>query len=214
MNDREKSPESASLFVSGLSRAFGSTEVVRSFNADLGPGKRLGLHGPNGSGKSTILRCLSGTLTPTSGTVRVMGHESGSFEARFATGSSLAQERSFYRRLTGFENMLFFSRLRHRSRRAAGEQVRALEDELELGTILGRRVDRCSAGMVQQLSFARALLGSPRLLVLDEPTRSLDEGAIERFWGAIERRPDVAVVIASHIRADLEHCDGVHELPT
>ena len=202
------------LEVTGLSRGFGTVEVIRHVDVRLLEGERLGLTGSNGSGKSTILRCLSGTLTPTSGTVRVMGHVAGSFEARRATGPSLSQERSFYRRLTGFENLLFFARLRHISKKSAVAAVRDVGSELELNSILERRVDRCSTGMIQQLSFARALLGDPRLLLLDEPTRSLDERAIERMWRAIEARDHAAVVLASHISADLERCDQVHELPT
>ena len=204
----------AVLEVSGLSRSFKGKEIVRHFETTLAEGERLGLHGPNGSGKSTVLRCLSGTLTPTSGSVTVSGHPAGSFEARVATGPSLAQERSFYRRLSGLENLMFFARLRRVSKRIALEEIRELEEELQLGDILKQRVDRCSTGMVQQLSFARALLGSPRLLLLDEPTRSLDEAANARIWEAIARRGEVAVVIASHIEADLTRCHRVHELPT
>lgn len=207
-------PSDAVLVVEGLSRSFRAIPVLRDFDIVLREGERLGLHGPNGSGKSTLLRCLSGTLTPGTGSVRVAGHHAGSFAARTFTGPSLAHERSFYRRLTGFENLLFFARLRHVSKRNALAEVRELEAELELGEILTRRVDRCSTGMVQQLSFARALLGHPRLLLLDEPTRSLDEAATARIWGAIEKRDHVAVVIASHIDADLERCHQVHELPT
>jgi ABC-type multidrug transport system ATPase subunit len=68
--------------------------------------------------------------------------------------------------------------------------------------------------MLQQLAFARALLGNPALLLLDEPTRSLDPGAIERLWRALERRPHAAVMLATHNRDDLEHCDERVELPT
>jgi ABC-type multidrug transport system ATPase subunit len=143
-----------------------------------------------------------------------VGHDASSFEARTLTGASLAQERSFYRRLTAFENMLFFARLRYRSKKEAMDGVKTVAEELELGAFLSRRVDQCSTGMVQQLSFARALMGAPRLLILDEPTRSLDEAAIGRLWRAIDHRNEVAVVIASHVAADLEHCDRVHELPT
>ena len=60
--------------------------------------------------------------------------------------------------------------------------------------------------MLQQLSFARALLGDPRLLVLDEPTRSLDADAVERLWAALDRRPDGAVLIATHRQDDLDRC--------
>jgi ABC-type multidrug transport system ATPase subunit len=61
--------------------------------------------------------------------------------------------------------------------------------------------------MVQQLSFARALLGDPRLLLLDEPTRSMDAAAVTRFWSALDRRPSVAVILASHHGEDLDRCD-------
>ena len=67
--------------------------------------------------------------------------------------------------------------------------------------------------MMQQVAFARTLLGSPSVLLLDEPTRSLDEEASTRLWTAIERRPDVAVVFATHRREDVEHCDSRIELP-
>jgi ABC-type multidrug transport system ATPase subunit len=128
-------------------------------------------------------------------------------------GVSLSQERAFYLRLSGRENLLFFARLRWRSRAAAARQVDELVEELELGDIASRRTDRCSTGMLQQLSFARSLLGSPDLLLLDEPTRSLDEGAIARLWGAIERRPEVALMIATHHADDAERCGSQLDLP-
>jgi ABC-type multidrug transport system ATPase subunit len=67
-------------------------------------------------------------------------------------------------------------------------------------------MDRCSTGMLQQVSFARALLGNPRLLLLDEPTRSLDLDAVERLWTALDRRPETAVLIATHRPDDLDRC--------
>ena len=69
------------------------------------------------------------------------------------------------------------------------------------------RVDRCSTGMVQQLAFARALLGEPELLLLDEPTRSLDEAAVERVWAALASRPSLALIIATHRHEDIERCE-------
>ena len=76
--------------------------------------------------------------------------------------------------------------------------------ELELTEIAAQRCDRCSSGQLQQLSLARALLGEPALLLLDEPTRSLDADARERFWGALERRPHACVICATHVQADLD----------
>ena len=106
------------LVIEGLARRFGTREVVRSLTLELRPGRRVALRGPNGSGKTTILRCVAGTLAPTAGTVRVAGRDAGSIEARRLVGASFAQERSFYLRLTGRENLLFYARLRSISERA------------------------------------------------------------------------------------------------
>lgn len=194
------------LSVRGLTRLFGEQEVVRGFDLDVAAGERVALRGPNGSGKTTILRCVTGALIPNSGEVHVGGHAAGTMEASRLVGASLSQERSFYLRLSGRANLLFFAQLRTRSRAEAMAQVRALEDELEIAHITAKRLDRCSTGMLQQVGLARALLGTPSLFVLDEPTRSLDEGAIARLWSALDRRPETALVIATHRPDDLDNC--------
>ena len=141
------------------------------------------------------------------------GFEAGTLEARGLIGASLSQERSFYLRLSGRANLLFFARLRLKTKREAERHVRALEEELEISEIASKRVDRCSTGMIQQLGLARALLGDPAVLVLDEPTRSLDRDARDRLWAAIERRPKVAVLIATHLDDDLGRCGTRLDLP-
>jgi len=201
------------LAVRGVSRSFGGQEVIRNVDLSVAAGERVALRGPNGSGKTTLLRCITGALLPTSGEVEVAGHVAGSEEANRLVGASLSQERSFYLRLTGLENLLFFAQLRLPSRAGAIEQVRALEAELEIAHITEKRLDRCSTGMLQQMALARALLGTPRVLVLDEPTRSLDEGAIGRLWAALERRPEAAVLIATHRPDDLDNCDRQIDFP-
>jgi ABC-2 type transport system ATP-binding protein len=194
------------LEVDGLDRRFGERQVLRDIHLQLTAGERLAVTGPNGSGKTTLLRCVSGTLAPSAGRVQVCGHTAGSVAARRRVGVSLSQERSFYLRLSGRNNLLFFARLRYRREREARIATDKLIDELELATIAAERVDRCSTGMVQQLALARALLGSPALLVLDEPTRSLDPGAVDRLWGAVDRRPEIALLLASHRSDDVERC--------
>jgi ABC-type multidrug transport system ATPase subunit len=211
----ELTPAGHVLTVESLCRRFGTHEVVRSLDLTVETGQRIALCGPNGSGKTTVLRCIAGTVTPTAGRISVGGHPAGTIEARRLVGGSFSQERSFYLRLSGHDNLLFFARLRTDGKRAAVRRVEALEAELQLEEIAQERVDRCSTGMIQQLALARALLGEPGLLLLDEPTRSLDDDALERIWLALDlRRERVALVIATHRANDVKRCDQRVDLPS
>jgi ABC-type multidrug transport system ATPase subunit len=196
------------ISVRQLSRSFGERNVVHHLDLEVGSGGRLALRGPNGSGKTTVLRCILGTVAPTAGTIEVGGHPAGSCAARELIGATLSQERSFYLRLTGRQNLAFFARIRGLTTR----DVDAVVEELELVDIAAQRADRCSTGMLQQLAFGRALLGDPRVLLLDEPTRSLDAEARERLWAALERRSNVAVVFASHLVEDLDRASAIVDL--
>jgi ABC-type multidrug transport system ATPase subunit len=202
------------LAIERLARRFGSRDVVKQFDLELGKGRRVALRGPNGSGKTTILRCVAGTLAATAGTVRVAGYAAGTVTARRHVGASFAQERSFYLRLTGRNNLLFYSRLRAPTDRAARADVDTIAAELQIGHLLDQTVNRYSTGMVQQLGFARALLGTPELLLLDEPTRSMDDAAVERLWTALDRRSGVAVLIATHRSSDVDRCHDEIWLPS
>jgi len=201
------------LRIEALNRRFGEHEVIHSLDLGVASGERVAMQGPNGSGKTTVLRCIAGTLTPNSGRIDVGGHPAGAIEARRLIGASLSQERSFYLRLSGRANLLFFARLRFDSEGVAARRVGELEEELQIREITRERVDRCSSGMIQQLALARALLGEPQLLLLDEPTKSLDVDARARLWGALDRRRDAAVLFASHLDEDLVHCDRKLSLP-
>ena len=196
------------LKVSDLHRSFGENHVVVGLDMQVDPGQRVALVGPNGSGKSTVLRCITGTLAPSRGTVLVSGSKAGSLDAKRMIGVSLSQERSFYLRLSGRRNLVFFAQLRGYTRREAERAVDALSEELGIADVLAERGDHCSTGMILQVAFARALLGAPKLLLLDEPTRSLDADATDRVWQAISARPDLAVVIATHRKDDLDRCDS------
>jgi ABC-2 type transport system ATP-binding protein len=195
----------------GLTRRFGARTVLDRIDLKIGVCERAGIWGPNGSGKTTLLRCLAGTLTPSEGGAFVLGHPSGSNDARHALGVCLGQERAFYSRLSGRENLLFAARLRMRPRSAAAA-VEAICDELSLGSFAEKPVERCSSGMRACLAVGRALLGHPGVILLDEPTRSLDDAASQLVWAALGRRPDVTVVVASPRRDDLVWCSRVINL--
>jgi ABC-type multidrug transport system ATPase subunit len=196
------------VHAAGLVRSFAGRPVLRDLSLTVGRGERVALTGRNGAGKTTMLRCVAGTLSPSAGELLIGGHPAGSIEARRLIGVSLSQERSFYLRLTGRANLLLFARFKAAGARDARRQVASLIDELELEEIVAKRVHDCSTGMLQQLAFARSLLGDPTLLLLDEPTRSLDTEAVARLWAALDRRPDTAVMIATHRSDDVDRCDS------
>jgi ABC-2 type transport system ATP-binding protein len=186
---------------------FGSRTIIKGLDLNLDPGERLSLTGRNGSGKSTLLRCIAGTLMPHSGEVLVHGNVAGTPAAARLLGSSLSQERSFYHRLSGRQNLRFYAGLRGADTSAqATQMVSSVVDELGIHELADKRVDHYSSGMLQRLGFARALLGDPRLIVLDEPTRSLDDAAIRGMWAALDRRAGSTLIIASHRGEDTARC--------
>lgn len=193
------------LEVHAVIKSFQNKHVLGPLDLRLAAGERLALTGPNGAGKTTLLRCIAGTVAPNSGTITVAGHRAGSRSARRSIGVAFAQERSFYLRLSGAENLLTFAMMRLPVARARAA-VKRVVTELELHEIASRRIDQCSSGMVQQIAIARSLLDEPSLLLLDEPTRSLDEAAVARLWAAVDRRPHTALIIATHRREDVDRC--------
>jgi ABC-type multidrug transport system ATPase subunit len=204
--DMPRRDEPAVLSLCGVGRSFNGKQALAPLDLELESGGRVAVRGANGSGKTTLLRCIAGTLIPSTGNVWIRGHQAGSLSAQRLVGCSLATDRSFYLRLTGRANLRFFARLRNDSESAARRDVESLVEELEIQSIVQQRLDGCSTGMLQQVGLARALLGGPDLLLLDEPTRSLDVEASARLWGALERRPATAVLVASHRAEDLKRC--------
>ena len=197
--------------VRGLTRRFGARTILDRIDLRVAVGERTGIWGSNGSGKTTLLRCLAGTLAPSAGHAMVLGHPPGSPGARRALGVCLGQERAFYGRLSGRENLLFAARLRMGPRSAA-LAVDTICEELALGSFAERPVERCSSGMRARLAVGRALLGRPELILLDEPTRSLDDPASQLVWAALDRRPGLTVVLASPRRDDLAWCSRVVDM--
>lgn len=146
-------------------------------------GEVFGLLGPNGAGKTTLLKLLATILLPSEGRACVNGadlvHEGN--KVRRAIGVATGEERGFYWRLSGRENLEFFSGLLRLAPQAARNRVEAVLKLVDLLPAAQEIVGRYSTGMRHRLDLARALLGDPSVLLLDEPTRSLDPTAAESF---------------------------------
>jgi len=173
------------------------TEALRGISFDLGAGTALGLLGPNGAGKSTLLKVLAGLVEADQGNVRLHGldvpRQLG--RARELLGFALCEERSFYWRLSGRQNLNFFASLHD----LYGAERSTRVDEVLTRVGMSEHADRpfrdLSVGMKQRLALARGLLNRPRILLVDEPTRSLDPGA--------------AAAMRRHLREDLVQGAGV-----
>jgi ABC-2 type transport system ATP-binding protein len=167
-------------------------------------GEIFGLLGPNGAGKTTLLKILACLILPTRGAALVEGHSVAGNDrpVKRAIGFVTADERSFYWRLSGEENLVFFGRLYGLTPVAARRRARHLLSQMDLEEVAGRQFMSYSSGMKQRLAICRALLHDPPILCLDEPTRSLDPIAakhLRRFVAErLHREGGKTVVLATH----------------
>jgi ABC-2 type transport system ATP-binding protein len=182
-------------------RAAGTTALN---NVDLAvqEGEILALLGPNGSGKTTLLKLVSTMLLPDSGAVVVSGHDTQREAGlvRRQVGIAVANERSFYPRLTAFENLDFFGTLEDIPKVPRRKRIGELLELMKLVDARSKLVMEFSTGMYQRLGVARALLKSPKVLLLDEPTRSLDPEATMRLWEIMKETAErgTTLIVASH----------------
>lgn len=185
-------------------------EALRDVSFEVETGEIFGLIGRNGAGKTTLTKIVATLVQPTTGSVSVRGHNSVSNDehVRRLIGLATAEERSFYWRLTSEQNLLFFARLHGLSDRVAKERIKGLFAKLELEEVARRRFGELSTGNKQRLAVARAMLANPPVLLLDEPTRSLDPLAAARMRELIrslaERDPPVTILLTSHNLAEVE----------
>jgi ABC-2 type transport system ATP-binding protein len=176
----------------------------------------VGLLGPNGAGKTTLLKILSTLIEVDQGQVRVLGHDAtrNPQVVRGLIGLVTCDERSFYWRLTGRQNLDFFATLYGLPARKARTRIPLLFEKLGLTEAADRPYHGYSTGMRQKMAIARGLLSEPRLVLYDEPTRSLDPLSAQnvRAWIAQNRRefPEVTHIIATNQLHEAEAlCDRV-----
>jgi ABC-type multidrug transport system ATPase subunit len=187
-----------------------SVVALDGMSFEVRPGEALALLGANGAGKSTLLRILATLLLPTQGRAQIAGHDAvlDPRAVRRQLGYHAGSDLGFYSRLTGRENLRFFGRLNHLSNTAAAQRIALLAEQFHLAEALDRQVRTLSSGTVQRLSLARALLHQPRVLLLDEPTRSLDAIAASEFRRFLKsevlRRGDTSLLFASHTLPEVE----------
>ncbi len=183
----------------GLGRKFAGVTALQGLNLQVEAGEALALLGPNGAGKSTLLRLCATSLVPTSGLLRLFGAEvkSNAREVRRHIGF-LSHQSFLYPDLTPTENLLFYAEMFSVS--AARQRVGELIERVGVSGWANRPVRTLSKGLEQRCALARALLHSPRLLLLDEPFNGLDADAAEMLSATLreEERRGTTVMMATH----------------
>lgn len=173
-------------------------------------GEAAALIGANGSGKSTLLRILATLLVPTRGRACVAGYdvERQASQVRAQLGFQSSADGGFYGRLTARENLEFFSAMNNLFDAEAAKRLEQLTELMGLGAFLGSQVRTLSTGQVHRLGLARAMIHRPSVLLLDEPTRSLDPMAASGFRQFLRTelvaRHGTTVLFASHTLAEVE----------
>ena len=193
--------------VADVSKHFAKVEAVNRVSFELVEGETVALVGHNGAGKTTLMKLIIGLIRPTAGKLRLLGEDpaAGEFSARRRLGY-LPENVSFNAALTGRETLAFYARLKREDARS----VEPLLERVGLGHAATRRVGTYSKGMRQRLGLAQALLGNPRVLLLDEPTTGLDPALRQSFYEIIEelRSGGAAVLLSSHALTELEERAG------
>jgi ABC-2 type transport system ATP-binding protein len=188
--------------------------AIDDVNLGVRAGEILGLLGPNGAGKTTLLKILTGLLVPTRGHGRVAGHDvvRDPTQVRRCLGFVTSEERSFYWRLSGRENLHFFGRLSNLSGHRLRSRCQELLEQVELEEAADRRFMTYSSGMKQRLAVARALLHDPKVVIMDEPTRSLDPSSSRHLRRFIHETLSVqegkTILLATHNLEEAESLCG------
>jgi len=191
--DRDADEARVAVEVRSISRRFRTTQALRDASMRLRYGTVHALLGPNGAGKTTLLRILAGLVDPDAGAVVIKGDptiQRTSRAYRTSVGMTASGDRSFYLRISGTENLIFFARLYGLDRRQAKSRARECFAAVGLEEAGNRRVGLYSHGMQKRLSVARALLAPRPILLIDEATHDLDPQGAQRIRGLIRRAAD------------------------
>ncbi|MEJ7860195.1 MAG: ABC transporter ATP-binding protein [Pyrinomonadaceae bacterium] len=187
-----------------------SVEALRDVSIDIQEGEIFGLIGRNGAGKTTLTKIIATLVQPSGGQVLVKGFDTVSAEVKVRSliGLATAEERSFYWRLTSHQNLMFFARLYGMKDDAARQRIAELFEQLDLDELRNRDFSELSTGNKQRLAVARALIPNPPILLLDEPTRSLDPLAAEKMRELILSLKGISILLTSHNLAEVEELCG------
>ncbi|WNS45549.1 ABC transporter ATP-binding protein [Paenibacillus sp. MMS20-IR301] len=193
------------LEMQNVSKVIKGKAIVDNLSFDIRRGEIIGLLGPNGAGKTTTIRMMTGLIGMSSGDVLIQGHSiRKEFKQAIAQIGAIIENPEFYPHMTGYDNLKQYLRM---SDGAEEERIDKVVQLVGLQEAMNKKVKAYSLGMRQRLGIAQALLHSPKLLILDEPTNGLDPAGIREMRDYMRRIAEVegiAILISSHMLSEIE----------
>ncbi len=194
-----------------VKKVIGKKTIIENLSFDVYPGEVFGFLGPNGAGKTTTIRMIAGLISMTQGEIIINGFSvKKNFEEAMTHIGGIVENPEMYKYLTGYQNLIHYARM-HKG--IGKEKIDELVKTVGLENRIKDKVKTYSLGMRQRLGLAQALLHSPAVLVLDEPTNGLDPAGIREmrdYLRKIAAEQNVAVFVSSHLLSEMElMCDRV-----
>ncbi|HXG60612.1 MAG TPA: ABC transporter ATP-binding protein [Planctomycetota bacterium] len=196
-----------SVEVSSLSHRYGDRVALADVSFSVRPGEIFGLAGPNGSGKTTLFRILATALAPSVGSARVAGADLSDPAAVRRRIGVVFQTPALDLKLTAHENLVHHGWLYGLRGRLLRKRVRELLERFGLAERADERVETLSGGLRRRVELAKALLHEPEVLLLDEPSGSLDPGARRDLWDRLRALRGVTVLLTTHLMEEADRCD-------
>ena len=184
--------------ITSLSKSFGDQTVLDNIDFNLDKGEIVGLIGPSGSGKSTLIKTMLGMEKADKGEALVLDNK-------------MPKREILYEMLTGYENLEFFGKMKGVPSKQLKEEIAYVAKIVDLTNHLKKSVSNYSGGMKRRLSLAIALIGSPELLILDEPTVGIDPSLRRNIWKELFKQRDngVGILVTTHVMDEAELTDKV-----
>jgi ABC-2 type transport system ATP-binding protein len=203
--------KNVTLSVKNLKKVIGKREIIKGITFELKEGEVFGFLGPNGAGKTTTIRMIVGLIKPTSGEIKICGYSvQTQFNDALRNLGCIVENPELYPYLSGWSNLLHFARM---LRGVGEERIKEVTKLVGLTERIHDKVKTYSLGMRQRLGIAQALLGNPKVLILDEPTNGLDPAGIRemrQFIRFLAEKEGLSVLVSSHLLSEIQLlCDRV-----
>ncbi len=194
--------------LSNVSKSFKKQQVLKDINLQVRENEIFGLIGPSGSGKTTLIRLIIGAINADYGDVKVIDYKIPNLKVLDQIGY-MPQNDALYYDLTGYDNLMFFGGMYHMNRDILKQRAQEVLKLVELEKDAKKKVLYYSGGMKKRLSLAVALLHSPKILILDEPTVGIDPVLRKKIWDEfyLLREQGITIIVTTHVMDETTKCD-------